>query len=280
MPDPAPIPANPTPPGPVPHPAAQVGADRVCIRCSYNLRGLPTDGRCPECGTPVADSLRGDYLAFAAPEHLASIRAGLDLVLVGVPVYFVALVGGLLGGLAVRGILSPPEIGVLRHAAMLAPSALLLAGYWRLTRPEPGHGRFGAPTSARRVIRVAAVLQAAASGADVLASPFVPGGAASGAMPAVLVRLADAVFVAAALAWVAQFFAVMSYVGWLGRRVPDRKLVEWSETYSWALPLLFVLGAVVLLLAPVAAVAMYWSLLDRLRKKVRSIQRRAGSAPV
>lgn len=280
MTDPAPISANPTPPGPAPHPASQVGADRACIRCSYNLRGLPTDGRCPECGTPVADSLRGDYLAFAAPEHLASIRAGLGLVLVGVPVYFVALVGGVLGAFVAQGILSPGEIGVLRHAAMLAPSALLLAGYWRLTRPEPGHDRFGVPTWARRIIRVAAALQAAASGADVLASPFVPGGPASATLRGVIVGLADAVDVAAALAWVAQFFAVMIYVGWLGRRVPDRKLVEWSKTYSWALPLLFVFGAVVLFLGPVAAVAMYWSLLDRLRKKVRSIQRRAGSAPV
>lgn len=30
-----------------------------CVQCKYNLRGLDVIGVCPECGRPVADSLRG-----------------------------------------------------------------------------------------------------------------------------------------------------------------------------------------------------------------------------
>lgn len=35
----------------------EVNGDLTCANCSYNLRGLLADGRCPECGTPVRDTL-------------------------------------------------------------------------------------------------------------------------------------------------------------------------------------------------------------------------------
>lgn len=35
-----------------------IADDRACLACSYDLRGLSSDGRCPECGTPVWVTLR------------------------------------------------------------------------------------------------------------------------------------------------------------------------------------------------------------------------------
>ena len=32
--------------------------DHACVGCGYNLRGLPFDHRCPECGKPCAESVR------------------------------------------------------------------------------------------------------------------------------------------------------------------------------------------------------------------------------
>ena len=34
--------------------------DFQCRTCGYNLRGLDTDGRCPECTTAVGRSVHGD----------------------------------------------------------------------------------------------------------------------------------------------------------------------------------------------------------------------------
>ena len=32
-------------------------SDILCEGCGYTLNGLPEDGRCPECGKPVAESI-------------------------------------------------------------------------------------------------------------------------------------------------------------------------------------------------------------------------------
>jgi hypothetical protein len=38
--------------------ASNIDADLHCINCDYNLRGLHEDGRCPECGHPIAATTR------------------------------------------------------------------------------------------------------------------------------------------------------------------------------------------------------------------------------
>lgn len=273
-PPPTPPAAGQTFPGdPREDPAAHVTTDRACIRCSYNLRGLPTDGTCPECGTPVEQSLRGHYLAFAAPEYVASLRSGVGLVLAGILSYLVALFGGVVAGITLAAWLSPALLMGLRHAALLIPTLLLIMGYWRFTRPDPSLVDREAPASARRIIRISVVIHAGAAVAGTVAAAGGPGGIAPPGFSSLYAVLAILLDLAAFVAWIAQFFAAMAYVGWLGRRVPDRVIVDRCGYYSWVLPVLFVLGAIVLLIGPVVAIGLYWSLLDRLRRQLRAIER-------
>lgn len=62
-----------------------LGADRpvrtpehppMCRACGYNLTGLPPDGRCPECGRPVADSIGPDASPGPAWERPADPSGG------------------------------------------------------------------------------------------------------------------------------------------------------------------------------------------------------------
>jgi hypothetical protein len=37
--------------------SSAVDSDMTCARCDYNLRTLPLDGNCPECGLSVTESI-------------------------------------------------------------------------------------------------------------------------------------------------------------------------------------------------------------------------------
>ena len=46
--------------------------DTPCVNCRYNLRGLPGDGACPECGVPIRASLV--ELSSPLPHHTRNRR--------------------------------------------------------------------------------------------------------------------------------------------------------------------------------------------------------------
>jgi hypothetical protein len=64
-------------------PVSIVTTDRLCGRCRYNLKGLPGNGNCPECGKPIArrpgKRTFTDNLADAPLFYLKGLAAGLVL---------------------------------------------------------------------------------------------------------------------------------------------------------------------------------------------------------
>lgn len=253
--------------------------DSLCNKCSYSLRGLPVTGRCPECGTPVEHSLRGFMLQYASADYLNKIQSGLSLVLNGILLSIIFGVLGMVVSAATGGGNSAGGmwLQVLIQLLGLIPAIMILLGYWRFSEPDPGFVGRETPGAARQYLRAAVCVQAGAQAVSLLVSlaavMFVMTGGAPNAAGAGLIAIGILALLAGLanlIAWLVQFFSVMHYMRWMGRRIPDLHLINRSGTYMWLLPLIAVLGLIVLV-GPLVALVLYWNLLDRLRKQVRAI---------
>ncbi|QQE10259.1 hypothetical protein JD969_12180 [Planctomycetota bacterium] len=72
-----------------------IDIDFHCASCNYNLRTLLPSQPCPECGHPVNHSLQQQFLRYAAPKQLRTLRqANLQFLLT--PIYIIILAISLL----------------------------------------------------------------------------------------------------------------------------------------------------------------------------------------
>lgn len=116
--------------------------DVRCRRCSYALRGLLRDSRCPECGIPIVHSFTWDNLYCCDPIWLRSVVRGSALLAACLLIASVAMAGSTLP-------LRQTVLPTLARALFLIADASLLAGTWLFTRPEPD--RLPDARGARRV---------------------------------------------------------------------------------------------------------------------------------
>ena len=124
--------------------------DIACRRCGYNLRGLREQMACPECGTAVGLSTRGDFLRYADPKWVETIARGVSLMLWGILAAIVAQCAG--GGLGAAT--GAPIVG---NVVGLLGGLISIIGVWLLTERDPGHLGEDRFARARRVTRFALV---------------------------------------------------------------------------------------------------------------------------
>ena len=257
--------------------SATVNQVATCIQCGYALQGLPTAGKCPECGTAVADSLRGFLLQFAGRQYLETITKGLSFVLNGILAMVILMIVGFVmafGLVTAGGGLT--AFSVLLTGASTVISLAILWGYWQFTELDPGSAALDTERSSRKVVRVAVVVSAVVAVLSLLIELSGVAGSARGTGAGAAVDTTAAVIngglrLASAAAWIAQFFAVMRYTRLLGQRMPDAFIVKRCSMYMWLLPVLQTVGILLVGLGPLIALVMYWNLLDRLRKHLKSI---------
>ncbi|HTW95876.1 MAG TPA: hypothetical protein VMD30_13820 [Tepidisphaeraceae bacterium] len=205
---------------PVPPIPPTVTSDTPCRKCQYNLRSLSTDSRCPECGTPVGFSVRGDLIRYSDPDWVDRIRLGLQCLVGVLALIDMTLIGGIL--LRIMEINPPMALGYL---VLLGIGALLVAGPWFLTTPDPsglGEDRYG---RSRKFIRFCLITAVAGIGlmawghhAGWAAEPFIQ-------------LLAGA----AELIGLAGNCAMANYVSKLALRIPDFKLASNARGIMWGL---------------------------------------------
>ena len=60
-------------------PGYRIDRSMPCLSCEYDLMGLPIEGRCPECGSPVEDSLQKHLPGLEQEKVLEQFRRGLNV---------------------------------------------------------------------------------------------------------------------------------------------------------------------------------------------------------
>lgn len=220
LPPPPPIPTHKTP-----SPSRVVQEDdspeRPCRNCGYNLFGLPNEGKCPECGEPIAASRKTSLIRDANPVWSGRVSLGAKLILAGVIGRFAA--GFLLAILGLgTGSAAPQIIGTLIG---LAGAAVIVAGVWFLTLPDPsgrGENTYGTIRQAARIGLCVGMFGDAIRTAAVI-----------GAVPTQWAVAATTAILVCELVWIVGTFCVLKYIEKLATRIPSPYLQDRAELVFW-----------------------------------------------
>ena len=206
---------------------------RLCAHCGYNLRGLPPEGKCPECGTPIARSLHGNLLSAADPAWLQRIYRGQTLIYVGCVGLILGFVFNFFWGMAPSplDVLRPawsPVVHILLWVTPGAASLLVLLGAFATTTLDPRLSLTEQPIALRRFVRWSIVALVALEASDYVAPTVVK---QLGADADVAALLSGTVFeLAPGLPFLSGLVGICYYLAGLAMRIPDSKLASRTKT--------------------------------------------------
>ncbi|MEM7622078.1 MAG: hypothetical protein AAF235_02630 [Planctomycetota bacterium] len=264
----------------------------LCISCGYDITGLDAENVCPECGTPVRDSLRGPYMWQRDIGWMRRLRRGAVLASVSLLFFIVATVieiasGIVIGSFAVGG-LGQAIITAVATAMALAAALLSALGWWYLTERDPGSRPGQRGDTTRRTARIATIVNGVLSTLSALGTPlfggimFAAGGAtplptAGGAgLQQALTLLGFALAILSFAAWLTKFFAGMLLIQHFARRMASPKLMSMTRFRIWFCPVIGVVGVVACYAGPIVAIVLYYNLLVKLRDMLGRAIKAAG----
>lgn len=219
--------------------------DLSCKHCGYNLRTRVVNDVCPECGSGVLWSLRGNELAWSDPEWLACLHRGVFLQVLTFVLGVLVMLG--VGVWAAVSAGNPQPVGVGAGGWQTAESvveivfgALGLASIYFLTRPEPASAR-----DSRRLRANLLWWTVAALGLNM----FSLVGAMSASV--VLADLAEALSGFAGIFQLVAAALMLIYLRRLGRRTEDTGIVKFTSIVLYSG---LVVGAVLIVAFVVSAI--------------------------
>jgi hypothetical protein len=272
---------------------------RRCISCSYNLMGLHAQGPCPECGTPIALSLRDNLLINSAPEYLKRIHKGVFLILTAIIVMIVGwlliVLGGVIAFALVAATAAPGGGGVTQGMGVtnavtiggavlsVIPSLIGLYGWWLFSEADPRASEHDRGEKPRRIVRTTVVIElvllVASQSTSVMSQLFLSTGAGTGAggtgaaMPLLLAVGTMVLSVSYFIALAVRYFASMLYIRWLAPRLPNEKVQKRGKLMLWLGPLLCTVGALACYIGPIVALVLYYNLLEWVRVDLKRIRK-------
>jgi hypothetical protein len=198
----------------------EISVDVACRRCSYDLRGLREDGRCPECGTPIGRSTHGDLLQYSEPAWVAKLARGINLILWGIGITIIGAVAGVALSVATGN-------QAIIFVVVFAASLIGLWGTWLLTEPDPS--RIGEDTygTARKIVRIALVVGVLTQAVVILGESL--------QLPPVLMVIVGLVMVAGGLFGIVAEFARLYYLSKMAERIPNEQLERRASFLKWAM---------------------------------------------
>lgn len=238
----------------------------ACCECLYPLRGLARDGLCPECGTPIAESLRQrsirDPLDLTPVRFLRRMALGLQLAWCG------ACILAFLGIVCVQIMSRSPSFKVPNNQSLrLAVAAgaawtLVQIGLFMLSAKEPGHIR--GRSYAREALRISAGMLSVGS------IPIAVGVALDWWLnPGGPRLLYCASLVGVVLGWgaiVLQSFALPTFIAELATRASNPELASMAHRRK------YIAAAFSLtMLGPFTIMVLIISLSERLRKSIKGV---------
>lgn len=247
--------------------------DIGCARCGYGLMGEPFAAACPQCEVAISSSVQPGDLLLAEERHLGTMSRGLALVLGGL----IAQILSVLSLVAVRIVLTNTSLN-LSHGAWEAVSAIagtvvaivIAQGWWMFT--EPRSGESNQVRGVRQLVRAAVLMHAVFTGVALLGQWLIVTPGLTKWQTQVSMVLGVSGF--AALATLAmQFFAVMTYARLVARGLRSMDLARLIYRRTWSIPLWFTLGMVLLGLGPLIAFIQYYTVIGKIRARLRAVVR-------
>lgn len=203
------------------HPHTPVEANVDCRRCGYNLRGLNSQARCPECSTPVGLSIQGDLLRYSDPDWLDKLRGGSALLSWGMGLTFLgSCLGGIGAGLPGMTVYSALFGGLF----VVGCSLLIVYAIWQLTVPDPGgvgDGQYSRRRNLIRIFTLASIAAAAVGLTDYLA------------LSSDMAMVLEIGSYLGIVCGIAGTFLLLGYLRFLGLRIPDAELARRARLVQW-----------------------------------------------
>lgn len=261
--------------------APMIKAPLSCVRCDYDLRGLPIEGRCPECGVPVEVSQRERRrLADAAVPYVNTLYAGAWLVVIALVLRAISIIGGCTGGWFLTAFsptasVRPFDVAFLT-LDLLQASAWALGWWWICARSLDWAPR-AQDDSERVMLRIltvtAAVSYAALQVMDAVSTGGIPLPGAARFAP-VGRAWTGSMVVAGLTAFVTGLIhcvIAMSYTRRLALRADDPEFAATARQAKLLVPVFCTFGACIII-GPLIGFILYWSVVERLRAHLSAIR--------